>query len=102
MCACTHREWIVGRVAEGTGLENQQRRKSFVSSNLTLSLNLVDCSDTGNPRVKPIGLFVSRDMLQFRACGVYPFRGFWYTSSTMHVADTKIRMDSEVAKRGGL
>ena len=27
-------------MAEGTGLENQQRRKSFVSSNLTLSLNL--------------------------------------------------------------
>ena len=32
--------WMVGRVAEGVGLENQKRRKSFVGSNPTPSLNL--------------------------------------------------------------
>lgn len=37
-------------MAEGAGLENQWRYPS-VGSNPTLSLNLVDCSDTGNSRI---------------------------------------------------
>ena len=37
-------------MAEGAGLENQWRYPS-VGSNPTLSLNLVDCSDTDNSRI---------------------------------------------------